>query len=53
MFKIFEFILIFLAVLGLRAAQAFSLVAASRGWSLVAVLGSLNEMACLVAEHRL
>lgn len=47
------FTLIFLAVLGLRAVQAFSLVVASRGCSRVAVLGFLNEMASLVAKHRL
>ena len=42
-----------LAVLGLGAAQAFSLVAVSRGCSPVVVGGMLIAVASLVAEHRL
>ena len=43
----------FLAVLGLRCCPGFSLVAVSRGYSLVAVRGLLIEVAFPVAEHRL
>ena len=49
---IYLFIL-FLAVLCLRLCAGFSLVAASRGYSLVAVLGLLIAVASLVLEHRL
>ena len=42
-----------LAVLGLGAAQAFSLVAVSRGYSPVVVGGMLIAVASLVVEHRL
>ena len=50
--KIILFIL-FLAVLDLHCCMGFSLVADSRGYSLVAVCVLLVAMACLVAEHRL
>ena len=46
-------ILLFLSVLGLRGCGSFSLVVASRGCCLVAVLGLLTEMVSLVVEHRL
>ena len=40
-----------LTVLGLRCCSGFSLVAVSRGYSLVAVHGLLIEVASLVVEH--
>ena len=43
----------FLVVLGLHCAQAFSLVAASGGYSPVAVHEFCIVMASLVAMHRL
>ena len=46
-------IYLFLAVLGLRRCSGFSLVVASRGYSLFVVLRLLIGMASLVAEHRL
>ena len=42
-----------LAVLGLHCCMGFSLVAVSRGNSLVAIHGLLTVVAFLVAEHRL
>ena len=42
-----------LTVLGLRCCSGFSLVAVSRGYSLVAVHGLLTEGASLAAEHSL
>ena len=45
--------ILFLAVLGLHCHSDFSLVAASQGHSLVAVLGLLIAVVSLVAEHRL
>ena len=49
-----QFILfLFLAVLDLLCCSGFSLVAASRGDSLVAVRGLRIAVASLVAEHRL
>ena len=50
--KIILFIL-FLIVPGLRYFVGFSLVAVSRGYSFVAVLGLLIEVASPVLEHRL
>ena len=44
---------LFLTVLGLHCGPGFCLVAASEGYSLVAVLGLLIAVASLVAEHRL
>ena len=49
----FSFIYSFLAVLGLRCCVGFSLVVASKGYCLGAVLGLLAAVASLVAEHRL
>ena len=48
-----NFIYLFLAVLGLRCCMGFSLVAASRGYSLVTVCGLLIVVAFLVVEHTL
>ena len=48
-----NFINVFLDVLDLHCCKGFSLVAASRGCSLVAVHGLLIVVASLVAEHRL
>ena len=42
----------FLAVLGLCCCVGFSLVVASRSYTLVAVRGLLVAVASLVAEHR-
>ena len=49
----FKFIFesIYLAVLGLHCCSGFSLVVASRGYSLVAVLGLLIVVASLITEH--
>ena len=49
----FLIIIIILAALGLCCCTGFSPVAASRGYSLVAVPGLLIALASLVAEHRL
>ena len=46
-------ICLFLAVLGLRCCEGFSLVAPSRGYTLVGVHRLLMAEASLVAEHRL
>ena len=43
----------FLAVLGLHSCVGFSLVAASRGYSLVVVCRFPTAVASLVAEHGL
>ena len=51
-FKIM-FVCLFLAVLGLRCFEVFSLVPASRGYSLLVVHGLLIRVASLVAEHEL
>ena len=48
---LFFFIHLFLAVLGLCHGTGFSLVAASRDYSLVLVHGLLIAMVSLVAEH--
>ena len=45
------FIYLFLAVLGLRCCEGFSLVAASGGYSLLAVHGLLIVVTALVVEH--
>ena len=50
---LYNFIYLFLAVLGLRCCGGFSLVAASASYSLVAVCRLLIVVASLVAEHRL
>ena len=50
---IFNFIYLFLAVLGLHCCSGFSLVAASKGYSLVTMLEFLIVVAPLAAEHRL
>ena len=44
--------LLFLAVLGLRCCMSFSLIAASRGYSLVEVHEHPIEVASLAVEHR-
>ena len=48
-----KFIDLFLAVLGGSCCLGFSLVAARKGYSLVAALGLLVVVASLVVEHRL
>ena len=53
LFFFFKVAYLFLAVLGLRCCMDFSLVAASRSFSLVAVPGLLITMASVVVEHRL
>ena len=52
MFLIVLLMYLFLAVRGLRSCMSFSLVMASRGYSLVAVSACV-AMASLVAEHKL
>ena len=47
------FIYLFLAILGLHCFVVFSLVAASRGYSLAVVHGLLIAVASLAAEHGL
>ena len=47
------FIYLFLVVLGLRGCVDFSLVSASRGYSLVVVHSLPIALASLVAEHRI
>ena len=47
------FVYLSLAVLGLYCCMGFSLVAVSRGYSLVAVHGLLIAVASLAVEHRL
>ena len=47
------FMYLFLSALHLHRWVGFSLVVASRSYSLVAVFGLLIEVASLVAEHRL
>ena len=42
-----------MAVLGLHCCTGFAVLVASRGCSLVAVLGLLTVAASLVEEHRL
>ena len=49
----FYFIYSFLALLGLLCCMGSSLVVASGGYSLVAVLGLLSAAASLVEEHGL
>ena len=51
--NIYTFSYLFLAVLGLRCYMGSSLVAASRGYSLVEVCGLLIVVASVAAEHRL
>ena len=48
-----NFIYLFLAVLGLHCCMGFSLVAVSRGYSVVAMHRLLTVLASLVSEHRL
>ena len=48
-----NFLILFLAVLGLCRCAGFSLVAASGGYSPVAVRGLLTVLAFLVVKHRL
>ena len=52
-FLLFLFIRVFLAMLGLHCYMSFSLVAASRGYSLAVVCRLLTAVASLVAEHGL
>ena len=52
-FVFYKAVFFFLAMLGLRCCTGFSLIAASGGYSLVAVCGLLVVVASLVAEHRL
>ena len=51
--KLFTYLILFLAVLGLHCCMGFSLVVKSRGYSLVVVHGLLIVRASLVAEHGL
>ena len=44
---------LFLAVLSLHCCAGFSVVAASRGYSLVALHGLLSAVVSLAVEHRL
>ena len=53
LFYIIVFIYLFLAVLGLHCCLGFSSLVASRGYSLLAVLGLLILLASLLAEHGL
>ena len=53
LFYFILFIYLFLTVLGLHCCSDFSLVAQSRGYSLVVVCGLLIVVASLVAEPRL
>ena len=53
MFFLNNFIYVVLAVLGLHCYEGFHLVAASGGYSLVAVRRLLTAAASLVAEHGL
>ena len=48
-----NFTYLFMAALNLHCFSSFSLVVASRGYSLGAMHGLLIEMASLVAEYRL
>ena len=48
---VYKYFFLFLAVLGLHCCSGFSLVVASRGYSLVAVLGLLIVVASLITEH--
>ena len=52
---VFYFLLFYflMTLLGLRCCVGFSLVVASKGYCLGAVLGLLAAVASLVAEHRL
>ena len=52
-FNVFFFTYLFLAVLGILCCTSFSLVAASRGHSLVAVRELLMAVASLVADRGL
>ena len=52
-FLLFLFIQLFLAMLSLHCSMGFSLVAASRGYSLVVVCRLLTAVASLVAERGL
>ena len=52
-FLIYNLIYLFLAVLGLRCCSGFSLVAASRGYTLVAAWGFLPAVASPCVEHGL
>ena len=47
------FTYLFLAALGLRCFLGLSLVAASRGYSIIVVFGLLIAEASLIAEHGL
>ena len=49
---LYNFIYLFLAVLGLRCCRGFCLVVASESYSLGAVCRLLIVVASLVAEHR-
>ena len=53
LFSFFLLIYLILAMLGIFAMRAFSLVAASQGHSLVALCRLLLAIASLTAEHRL
>ena len=52
-FFFLNFTYLFLAVLGLCYCTSFSLVAASRGYSLAVVCGLQVVVASLVGEHKL
>ena len=52
-FYIYNFIYLFLVVLGLCCCMQFSLIAASGGYPVVAVHRLLIAVASLIAEHRL
>ena len=52
-FLTYNFIYLFMAVLGLDCFEAFSLVVASRGYSLILVLGLLISVVSLIVQHGL
>ena len=52
-FLIYNLIYLFLAVLGLRCCSGFSLIAASKGYTLVAAWGFLPPVASPCVEHGL
>ena len=53
MYLFYNFIYLFLTVLGLRCREGFSLVVASGGNSLLVMRGLFIAAASLVAEHEL
>ena len=53
MYLFYNFIYLFLTVLGLRCCEGFSLVVAGGGYSLLVMRGLFIAAASLVAEHEL